>query len=61
MSRIEEDKTPFSFRVSEDLKDAFKRSAQAQDRSMSQLLRDYMRSYVEEHSTDLQFSIEEDV
>jgi hypothetical protein len=35
------------FRVDEDLKNAFERAAKARDRTVSQLLRDFMRHHVE--------------
>lgn len=36
----------FTFRVDEDLKQAFSRAARARDRSAAQLLRDFMRDFV---------------
>lgn len=51
----------FSLRVPENLKDAFKRTCEARDRTMSQKLRDYMRAYVAEHSEDRQHDIQEEL
>jgi predicted transcriptional regulator len=59
MSRLGEDAVPFSFRVPEDLKRAFKKTAQARDRSMSQEMRDFMRAYVQRHSGERQHDIQE--
>lgn len=39
----------FNFRVSADLKAEFKAAAEAADRPAAQLLRDFMRAYVEEN------------
>lgn len=36
----------FTFRVDEDLKNAFSKAAKAHDRNGAQLLRDFMRDYV---------------
>ncbi|MEI9905599.1 MAG: hypothetical protein WDN06_17850 [Asticcacaulis sp.] len=36
----------FTFRVENDLKDAFNQSAKASDRSAAQLIRDFMRDYI---------------
>jgi predicted transcriptional regulator len=59
MSRLGEDAVPFSFRVPEDLKKAFKKTAQSRDRSMSQELRDMMRAYVRRYSDDRQYDMKE--
>lgn len=56
----QEDKI-FSFRVPENLKEAFKRTCKARDRSMSQKLRDYMRAYVAEHSDEQQYDIQDEL
>lgn len=55
------EEVPFSFRVPENLKQAFKRTCKARDRSMSQKLRDYMRAYVAEHSDERQYEIGEEM
>jgi predicted transcriptional regulator len=39
----------FTVRVDSDLKDAFLSAAQSQDRTASQLIRDFMRDYVKKH------------
>jgi predicted transcriptional regulator len=39
----------FTIRVEPDLKDAFVSAAKSQDRTASQLVRDYMRDYVKKH------------
>jgi hypothetical protein len=39
----------FNFRVSADLKAAFRAAAEAADRPAAQVIRDFMRAYVEEH------------
>jgi hypothetical protein len=39
----------FNFRVPADLKAAFKAATEAADRPAAQVLRDFMRAYVEEH------------
>jgi predicted transcriptional regulator len=39
--------TTFTFRVDQDLKKAFTEAARTNDRPGSQLLRDFMRDYVE--------------
>lgn len=39
----------FTIRVESALKDAFLSAAQSQDRTASQLLRDFMRDYVKKH------------
>lgn len=39
----------FTIRVEPDLKDAFVAAAKSQDRTASQLVRDYMRDYVKKH------------
>lgn len=38
----------YSFRVDPELRDAFNQAAKQNDRSSSQLLRDYMRKYVQD-------------
>jgi len=40
----------FTFRVDVALKKAFEQAAKANDRSGSQLLRDFMREYVKRHA-----------
>ena len=42
--------TTFTFRVDETLKDAFSTAAKACDRTVAQLLRDFMRDYVQQQS-----------
>jgi hypothetical protein len=42
-------KESFNFRVPADLKAAFKAATEAADRPAAQVLRDFMRAYVEEH------------
>lgn len=56
--------TNMSFRVSKSLRDQFSQTAQQNDRNASQLLRDYMRIYIDQHrgtsfdkSTDLDFGL----
>lgn len=39
----------FTIRIDEALKDAFISAAQSQDRTASQLMRDFMRDYVKKH------------
>ena len=41
--------TNMSFRVSKSLRDQFSQTAQQNDRNASQLLRDYMRVYIDQH------------
>ena len=50
--------TTFTFRVDEDLKAAFSNAAKAHDRPGSQLLRDFMRDYVEKMEHDTWFRAE---
>jgi predicted transcriptional regulator len=50
--------TTFTFRVDEDLKSAFTDAAKAHDRPGSQLLRDFMREYVEKAEYDAWFRAE---
>ena len=45
----------FTFRVDADLKDAFASVAQANDRSGAQLLRDFMRQYVQDHADTISY------
>lgn len=59
MSRLGEDAISFTFRVPEDLKEAFKKTAQSRDRSMSQELREMMRAYVRRHSEERQHEMME--
>lgn len=42
----------FTFRVGEDLKEAFAEAARAQDRTAAQLLRDHMREVVQNQRED---------
>jgi predicted transcriptional regulator len=53
--------TTFTFRVDHKLKDAFTEAARANDRPGSQLLRDFMRDYVEraEHDTWFRAEVEQ--
>jgi predicted transcriptional regulator len=50
--------TTFTFRVDEALKSAFTDAAKAHDRPGSQLLRDFMREYVEKAEYDTWFRAE---
>ncbi|HZU91043.1 MAG TPA: hypothetical protein VE993_17460 [Stellaceae bacterium] len=50
--------TTFTFRVDQELKEAFTRAAHANDRPGSQLLRDFMREYVERAEHDAWFRAE---
>jgi predicted transcriptional regulator len=50
--------TTFTFRVDEALKSAFTDAAKAHDRPGSQLLRDFMREYVEKAEYDAWFRAE---
>jgi predicted transcriptional regulator len=50
--------TTFTFRVDYKLKDAFTEAARANDRPGSQLLRDFMRDYVERAEHDVWFRAE---
>lgn len=50
--------TTFTFRVDEALKSAFNEAAKAHDRPGSQLLRDFMREYVEKAEHDAWFRAE---
>ena len=50
--------TTFTFRVDYKLKDAFTEAARANDRPGSQLLRDFMRDYVERAEHDAWFRAE---
>jgi predicted transcriptional regulator len=45
----------FTFRVDESLKEAFSAIAQAQDRSSAQLLRDFMRDYVQNNADKISY------
>lgn len=45
----------FTFRVDENLKEAFSAIAQAQDRSGAQLLRDFMREYVQTNADKISY------
>jgi REP element-mobilizing transposase RayT len=53
-----DEEIPFSFRVPERLKQAFKTVCKRRDRSMSQELRDFMRSYVAKHADERQYEIQ---
>ena len=50
--------TTFTFRVDQELKNAFTEAARAIDRPGSQLLRDFMRDYVERAKHDVWFRAE---
>jgi predicted transcriptional regulator len=50
--------TTFTFRVDEALKTAFTEAAKAHDRPGSQLLRDFMRDYIEKAQHDAWFRAE---
>ncbi|MCS4201920.1 ribbon-helix-helix protein, CopG family [Salinibacter ruber] len=58
MSRLE-DAIAFSFRLPEDLKEAFQKTCEARDRSMSQELREMVRAYVRRHSEERQHEMME--
>ncbi|MDL2216773.1 hypothetical protein LJB81_03450 [Desulfovibrio sp. OttesenSCG-928-M14] len=45
----------YTFRVDENLKATFANIAQANDRSGAQLLRDFMRQYVQEHADAMSY------
>ena len=45
----------FTLRVDENLKDAFSAIAQAQDRFSAQLLRNFMRDYVQPHADKINY------
>lgn len=47
---MSDDKVGFSFRVEESLKKSFEKCAIANDRTASQLLRDFMRDYVKKNA-----------
>ena len=47
----------FTFRVDESLKNQFSTVAKAQDRTGAQLLRDFMREYVQRQQTDAEHDI----
>jgi predicted transcriptional regulator len=50
--------TTFTFRVDQELKEAFTETARANDRPASQLLRDFMRDYVDRAEHDAWFRAE---
>ena len=50
--------TTFTFRVDQELKSEFTEAARANDRPGSQLLRDFMRDYVERTEHDVWFRAE---
>ena len=50
--------TTFTFRVDQELKNAFTEAARANDRPGSQLLRDFMRDYIERAEHDAWFRAE---
>ncbi|GAB6051154.1 hypothetical protein JCM16106_20100 [Hydrogenophilus islandicus] len=47
---MSDEKTMLSLRVEKSLRDAFYRAAKANDRTGSQLLREFMRKYVKRHA-----------
>ncbi|HEY4145409.1 hypothetical protein [Pinirhizobacter sp.] len=47
----------FTFRVEEDLKQAFASAARSRDRSGAQLLRDFMRDFVREQRETAQYDV----
>jgi predicted transcriptional regulator len=55
---LEMPETTFTFRVDQRLKEAFAEAARANDRPGSQLLRDFMRDYVERAEHDAWFRAE---
>jgi predicted transcriptional regulator len=55
---LEMPKTTFTFRVDQRLKEAFTEATRANDRPGSQLLRDFMRDYVERAEHDAWFRAE---
>lgn len=58
MSRLE-DAVAFSFRMPDDLRKAFKKTAKARDRTMSQELRSMVRAYVRRHADERQHEMDE--
>ena len=47
---MSDEKTTMTFRVEKSLRDAYDRAAKDNDRTGSQLLRDFMREYVKRHA-----------
>lgn len=47
---MSDEKTTMTFRVEKSLRDAYDRAAKSNDRTGSQLLRDFMREYVRSHA-----------
>lgn len=47
----------FTFRVEDELKNAFAATAKAQDRTAAQLMRDYMRDYVKTHQAETDYDV----
>lgn len=47
---MEQDSTTFTFRLPDELKRAFEAAAVANDRTGSQLLRDFVREYVKKNN-----------
>ena len=45
-----DEKISITFRAEASLRDAFERAAKGNDRTVSQLLRDFMRDYVRKHA-----------
>ena len=45
-----DEKISITFRAEASLRDAFERAAKGNDRTVSQLLRDFMRDYVRRHA-----------
>lgn len=45
-----DEKISITFRTEASLRDAFERAARGNDRTVSQLLRDFMREYVKRHA-----------
>ena len=49
--------TTFTFRVDDSLKAAFADAAKRKDRTVAQLLRDFMRNYVAETQEDVEYDV----
>jgi len=47
---MSDEKTTMTIRLDKSLRDAYDRAAKANDRTGSQLLRDFMREYVKRHA-----------
>ncbi|KAA0699114.1 hypothetical protein DTW90_06625 [Neorhizobium sp. P12A] len=49
--------TTFTFRIDEELKNAFSNAAKAHDQSVAQLLRGFMRDYVEREQSEAEHDV----